>query len=1183
MILLFPNLDVLSLALTSGVIPPEVSTQPAETATADDGRVWVRPLDDDANFDANALKELGILERKSFRGSGGSPESVSCWPEVIPAEATATAPQLADRTPVLFLLPDPTQLADIATEMLRLGNDRQGFRRVKAAGGEVALLHVVGPPYYSLLRALEDESESDSRPRAFVETGSRVWVEFGYRHPLASQVMAPNGQVVLIAADGSWTTLDEGRFRDIYELLDLHLPTDPQSLSAADLDDRLNVSLQLVNGHADDAAELWVLTEKGAEQLDDLVRNSDDRLISRLAFAVGDLESADRSRTVVVRARPGSSGPPVLVLDGVACRPYLKLPNLFVPVGRRIHPPLRRDAVKNLLANDSAEITWLMPTDDSSFQPQSLSDSAFRPLADWVDYVLDNDRKALEEWTQSMQFDFEKFVCGDGRSERDAAPTRSEPEQQSQGSASTETKERRPSQKSESVKKAVAVPAPTASPKSSRRTRRVVKPSELEVRLQELRQAFHDSDAEFDSPERRELWQELAATYAGLSQNTDAALCWANAVWDEPSVSAEVADAWFDLETKSSGEPAVGGDDFEALVAKNRLSPSEVNLLAAHLIAAASSGSGIDNAENLPRVQTVLERSESLLPIRVAWLAWLSFSQLADNDVLALARARDRILERLYAQGLTPELDLPAFLRSTSNRTGDRYRTIGQRLVELQPKIRHWVEEESETRPTLKNAKTAAYANLITAYGLARMNRSDEARELLHTVREDLLNTGDQPDVVHQWVADAFGQRIEQALDGQAAGNRLSEELLTFFEPTDGLSVAEKKSRREAGYYLNKLRRQSRILHPHEQVNAWARFYQGNQTSSESGLASQLEQLIDLNDRDALATKLLDLLDEHGNTAPIDFDPLGGKVLLTSALEFAPRLGESHARELLDRVLPTLDELVDANQQAVLLEQSIEVAAHFGLSGPVQTFWNRLHVLFEKASRSETAETFGALIKRAVHGLRKLGMRSEVAEMLDQIERLVKANQFDQTEETTKSRSRSKTAKTGSVANADAADAERELINTKRRHFLMLNVAAGRFYLGQHDDAKATVNEVCEFLFQQKTLKPLERLGLLRVYLATLEQAPVEFALPRFEEVFDKLDQIAQPKAGGNMIRGAMDACERYYSPALLDVVETVVLAMISDDFTLDRKGRQLLEEHEYFIRRRIHHDVEHARNVAGI
>ena len=341
-----------------------------------------------------------------------------------------------------------------------------------------------------------------------------------------------------------------------------------------------------------------------------------------------------------------------------------------------------------------------------------------------------------------------------------------------------------------------------------------------------------------------------------------------------------------------------------------------------------------------------------------------------------------------------------------------------------------------------------------------------------------------------------------------------------------------------------------------------------------------MEQLIDLHDRDALATKLLDLLDEHGNTAPLDFDPLGGKVLLTSALEFAPRLGESHARELLERTLPTLDELSDANQQAVLLEQSIEVAAHFGLSGPVQTFWNRLQHLFESASQSETAETFGALIKRAVHGLRKLGMRSEVAEMLDQINRLVRENKFDQAEEPLKSKGKSKV---GPKDKLEVADGERQLLNQKRRHFLMLNVAAGWFYLGQHTEAEAVVDDARTFLFQEKTLKPLERLGLLHVYVATLEQAPIEFALPRFEEIFERLDQIAQPKAGGNMIRGAMDACERYYSPALLDVVEAVVLAMISDDFTLDRKGRQLLEEHEYFIRRRIHRDVEHARNAAGI
>ena len=35
----------------------------------------------------------------------------------------------------------------------------------------------------------------------------------------------------------------------------------------------------------------------------------------------------------------------------------------------------------------------------------------FRPLADWIDYVLDQEQQPLTAWVQATRFDFEPFVC----------------------------------------------------------------------------------------------------------------------------------------------------------------------------------------------------------------------------------------------------------------------------------------------------------------------------------------------------------------------------------------------------------------------------------------------------------------------------------------------------------------------------------------------------------------------------------------------------------------------------------------------------------------------------------------------------------------------------------------------------------------------------------------------------
>src|SRR5262249_32896581 len=90
------------------------------------------------------------------------------------------------------------------------------------------------------------------------------------------------------------------------------------------------------------------------------------------------------------------------------------------------HPPLRRDVVRKLLADDPNQITWLVPGEDGRFAPEGLPDDVFRPLTDWVDYVLDRDREALQAWMQAMQFDFESFVCDEDQPSKPKKPPASE-------------------------------------------------------------------------------------------------------------------------------------------------------------------------------------------------------------------------------------------------------------------------------------------------------------------------------------------------------------------------------------------------------------------------------------------------------------------------------------------------------------------------------------------------------------------------------------------------------------------------------------------------------------------------------------------------------------------------------------------------------------------------------------
>ena len=390
-ILSFPDRETLQLALATGAVPSEVAEASAEAAIDEDGPLVVRPSLALSRRAWGELKRLGVQSGRASDLRSRAIETVTCWPQLLPLRRDPNAETLGPTTPVVFELPGD-QLPSLAGEILRLGNDRQGVRWLSEGDSDEAdqrppraLLRAVGPPFYTLLRAID----RDGRPgglRAFVERAPRLLVELGYTHPMIDRLRPPPGQLVMIEAPRRWTFVEEEPFRDLYETIDIRLPASEAPRRGVEWPSRLSVALRLARAGETGPSELWVLRERAEEQLDDLVRRSDDRLLSRLAFAVAEGEGGDEGGTLaVVRVRPSKRTAPVLVLDGVGYRPYLRLPNLFLPLGTRLQPPLRRDAVARLLANDPARVSWLAPGESGTFTPESLPDDAFRPLEQWVD------------------------------------------------------------------------------------------------------------------------------------------------------------------------------------------------------------------------------------------------------------------------------------------------------------------------------------------------------------------------------------------------------------------------------------------------------------------------------------------------------------------------------------------------------------------------------------------------------------------------------------------------------------------------------------------------------------------------------------------------------------------------------------------------------------------------------
>ena len=305
-----------------------------------------------------------------------------------------------------------------------------------------------------------------------------------------------------------------------------------------------------------------------------------------------------------------------------------------------------------------------------------------------------------------------------------------------------------------------------------------------------------------------------------------------------------------------------------------------------------------------------------------------------------------------------------------------------------------------------------------------------------------------------------------------------------------------------------------------------------------------MAELTDIRDRQQIQDRVRQLLKEtprgargHEHRARV----------VRAALDVSPRVSEEFAKEMLGEAPDAYDKLgapADAMQlvdRAVFLEKSLMTAAHFDQSSHIRPMVNRFQALVESQRGEQAVRALESLAGQCFRGLRKLGMREEIDEILGQMADLVLEGRDIKTLD-------AKTMK---------PDAWRAL----------LHVATGWYYFGRDAQAERVVLAVRNVLFKGD-VDPKEKTKLACAYASTVGQAQVEFAQKRLEELFEKLPCIRDTYTTNT-----------YYSLSQLDVVESVVLAVVSDDFTLGSQARRWLDDDEYLVRKRIHRDV---REMSG-
>jgi hypothetical protein len=243
---------------------------------------------------------------------------------------------------------------------------------------------------------------------------------------------------------------------------------------------------------------------------------------------------------------------------------------------------------------------------------------------------------------------------------------------------------------------------------------------------------------------------EMARTNAALKLNAEAGLCWTHVFWESSILDSGLTNEWFDAESqlwtsraKLMAE-ASAAELLDEILASQNPAPIVLASLAAWLQLMSTGTLESDTqkliAERLGAIQHLLEKFDHILPTRISWCA---FGKLSGGDVLSLARARDRLLERLFQQGLMPDRDVPGFIRAQGMKSGDRFLAVRDQIVDLRGLAKTWSAKHRGTASEL----TDSYIDLLFSFALARMGEATASHELLEAAEKTLA--GKKKDAIH--------------------------------------------------------------------------------------------------------------------------------------------------------------------------------------------------------------------------------------------------------------------------------------------------------------------------------------------------------------------------------------------------------------------------------------------------
>jgi hypothetical protein len=1142
----FPNADVLRIVLANGVVTRAVTDRPARGGFDPRGRPWLEPSQPVHRDALTALARLGV---QPLAATGPAAESFQTWAELLPLRRAAPFPG-----PVLFELPDQ-QLSRVLAQCRRSG---ASLGATLHDSGQAMLLCETPPG--SLLLAADD-----NLLEAFTEQSPGVWVMRGWEHPLPAHLPHGDGSFLLLRPPRSV----EVRGGEIPAIAwnEFCLPNRPTPTRPAPKRPAIRASVRFkLTPCANSSRELaWVFPGEAAERFREFCAGANERLLRQFEAASTTVGGIPR---IVVRPVPGLRIPPFLPLAADGYYPDPRVPGLFIPTRRSLHPVVRVRELIAIFDLSPERLTWVEAGPRGDAIPLAIPVAAFQPVLSLLNYEPPGEVRLSAESSAPTPFALERFAVIQSDEERLPPPMprmESRPRAGRVSNGPPVREEERTGWFTRSLERLLRTfrrpaPEPVEEPPPARPAREPA-PGRMEKKLASPAALVHGQDraarrhqlearllGDFPrlGPDQRALgWTELAEVYAATGNPADAAICWINAVWDSPSPPAAWIEQWMLAECRCAKQSTPVPSLDRWLSEPGRFGAGRV--VAAYAVwGAHRAAPPADLVSALPRVRAFLDQHFDDLPARAAWLAVLAVTQLCSGDALGLARWRDRILTRLRDKGPGLDLDEPSFLRFHGTASPDRFQTAREWLVRSHKPILEWIGKLGSSGKLqwagldAETNCTAAYAQLMLAWGLGCLGERTRSRDWAAKAKKLLSRpTGAGVDpAVHPLLADAFLERIRDVQEGRLARPGFPRELRDRIDALTDEHLGR--------YAVDKLRRHSRILEP----LGTGRDYGGLDLRAFRGydlLGERLQLLADRSDPALIAEEAKQILSQC-SSAPMSTNVPRAALTL---LDLAPHLEPTLAAAVLEFAEPAaawMETWIDALSWSEslkaaklplylmkLLHAALGTAAWFNLFPAVRPLVDSLvrRAGSDPVLRSAVLHATGPVFR----SLRKLGYRSEAETLLQRLD-----------------------------PGRGAWPADSPTLPPSQ-----FGLAVGWFAVGDEDAGNRILDDARNRLFVARTGHDRDRTELAIAYAEALGFAPPRIALGRLEEIFQLLERIS-----------TTGSTNRYFTLKPLQLIDAVVLSVITEEFALGPVVRGWLDDDEFLIRRRIHRDMAAVLNADG-